>query len=99
MEELGLPKELCDSDLIQQIMPEPEMPIAQFINQASLRPPSEILDATDLIYRIHWADVDARLNNRETPGGLHAGIIYERHYTLNWLTWYAEDWDDITTDT
>lgn len=99
VEELGLPKELCDSDLIQQIMPEPEMPIAQFINQASLRPPSEILDATDLIYRIHWADVDARLNNRETPGGLYAGIIYERHYTLNWLTWYAKDWDDIITDT
>ncbi len=99
VETLDLPKELCDSQLIQQIMPDLETSTTYFVNQAYVRPPSEILDATDLIYRIHWADVDARLNNHETPGGLHTGIIYERHYTLNWLTWYAENWDDITTDT
>lgn len=97
--ELQLPKEMCDSTLIQEILPEPEESTAQFISQASLRPTTEILDATDLIYRIHWAEVDERLNNREPPGEFNPGIIYERHYALNWLTWYADDWDDITTDT
>jgi hypothetical protein len=98
-ERLELPKEMCDTQLIQQIMPAPESSCTEFINQATLRPPSEILDATDLIYRVHWAAVDARLNGKETPGGFHPGIIYERHYALNWLVWYADEWDDVTTDT
>jgi hypothetical protein len=98
-ERLDLPKEMCDTQLIQQIMPAPESSSTEFVNQAVLRPPPEILDATDLIYRIHWAVVDARLNGRETPGGFHPGIVYERHYALNWLVWYADEWDDITTDT
>lgn len=98
-ERLDLPKEVCDTQLIQQIMPAPESSCREFINQAALRPPSEILDATDLIYRVHWATADARLNGKETPGGFHPGIIYERHYALNWLVWYADEWDDVTTDT
>ncbi|MGH9942182.1 MAG: DUF4272 domain-containing protein [Pyrinomonadaceae bacterium] len=99
VEKLELPKELCDSEVVQQIMPDLGAPTGQFINQAMLRLPDEILDATDLIYRINWAVVDARLNERETPGEFHPGIVYERHYALNWLTWYADEWDDITTDT
>ena len=98
-ERLDLPKEMCDTQLIQQIMPAPESSCTEFINQAALRPPPEILDATDLIYRVHWAVVDARLNGRETPGGFHPGIVYERHYALNWLVWYADEWDDVATDT
>ena len=99
IEKLGLPKGLCDSQLIQKIMPALESSSVQFINQATLRSPAEILDATDLIYRIHWAVVDGHSNNQEIPGGFHPGIVYERHYALNWLTWYADEWDDITTDT
>ena len=98
-ERLALPKEVCDTQLIQEIMPAPDNSCAQFINQAALRSPSEILDAMDLIYRIHWAVVDARLNSRETAGGFHPGIVYERHYALNWLVWYADEWDDVATDT
>lgn len=99
VERLELPQDFCDSQLIQQIMPEPESSTALFIDQASLRPTSEILDATDLIYRIHWSVVDADLSKREVPKGFQPGVVYERHYALNWLTWYADDWDDITTDT
>jgi hypothetical protein len=99
IEKLELPEDVCDTQLIQEIMPEPESSCEEFINQAVLRSPTEILDATDLTYRIHWAAVDARLNNQEIPGEFDMGIIYERHYALNWLTWYAEGWDDITTDT
>lgn len=53
----------------------------------------------DLIYRIDWAIVDARLNNKEPPGGFDPGVVFERHYALNWLTRYSDDWDDVTTDT
>lgn len=71
-----------------------------FIRKAKLRSVSEILDEADLIYRYHWAVVDARVNGREAPSGLDAGVVMERHYALNWLIGYMDqDWDDISTDT
>ncbi len=71
-----------------------------FLKQASLRSQAEILDATDLIYRYHWAVVDARINDREAPAGLDGGVVMERHHALNWLMGYMDqEWDDISTDT
>ncbi|WP_371226111.1 DUF4272 domain-containing protein [Roseovarius sp. 2305UL8-3] len=68
--------------------------------EARLRPQSEILDQADLIYRLHWAVVAARVANQPAPEGLHPGIIYERHYALNWLYGYMGlDWDNMRTDT
>ncbi len=71
-----------------------------FLEKAALRSQREILDATDLIYRYHWAVVDARINNREAPAGLDGGVVMERHHALNWLIGYLnKDWDNISTDT
>lgn len=65
-----------------------------------LRNKSEVLDEADLIYRYHWAVVDARANGRPTPMAVDAGIVQERHHALNWLIRYEnQDWDDVTTDT
>lgn len=67
---------------------------------AKLRDQKAILDQADLIYRIHWAVVDARLNGQSTPGDLDGGVVLERHYALNWLIGYADQaWDDVSTDT
>jgi len=71
-----------------------------FRKHAKLRALKEILEQTDLIYRLDWACVDARINNRPAPGNLEPGVVYERHYSFNWLTNYMEQaWDDISTDT
>jgi hypothetical protein len=70
----------------------------RFIAEANLRPVAEILDATDLIYRYHWAVTDARINGRPAPAGLDPGVVMERHYALNWLVG-GEDWDDVATHT
>lgn len=72
-----------------------------FREEAELRPQSEILDAADLIYRYHWAVVDARVKGLETPAGLDGGVVMERHYALNWLIgcYPDQEWDDISTDT
>lgn len=71
-----------------------------FLKKATLRAQSEILDAADLIYRYHWAVVDARINGREAPAGLDGGVVQERHHALNWLIGYSDqEWDHITTDT
>ena len=72
----------------------------EFRRKVALRPMVQILDEADLIYRYHWAVTDARINRRPSPGQLNAGVVYERHYALNWLVRYMDqEWDDISTDT
>ena len=49
---------------------------------------------------MHWAVVDARLRGQDAPSQIEAGIVYERHYALNWLIGYfGQDWDNVKTDT
>jgi hypothetical protein len=65
----------------------------------TLRSKSEILDANDLYYRLDWACVDARLTKQEMTAA-HPGVVYERHYALNWLINYRnQPWDEVTCDT
>jgi len=98
VDKLDLPREQCNADRVHEVMPK-KGEVADFVNSAVLRPTSEILDETDKIYRIHWAVRDAQLNNKPIPADLNPSVVVERHYTLNWLTWYADEWDDVTTDT
>lgn len=98
VESLAPPKEVCDVGRAVKVMH--ERTAAQFVAQAKLRPMAEVLDATDAIYRMHWAVVEARVNGSPLPAGLHPGIVYERHYALNWLIGYMDQaWDDVSTDT
>ena len=73
---------------------------AEFIASAvGIRTTAELLDANDLYYRLDWACVDARINKR-TIAGLDPGVVFERHYALNWLINYGDqDWDDVSCDT
>jgi len=98
VKELGKPETVCEVG--QAVAFIKQRNAAQFIADARLRPLAEILDEADLIYRYHWAVVDARVNGTEVPAGVDPGVIYERHYALNWLIGYMDqEWDDITTDT
>lgn len=69
-----------------------------FTNNAINRTTSEILDFSDLTYRIHWATRNSELNNEKSVD-FNPSIVMERHYAINWVTYYAEEWDEITTDT
>jgi hypothetical protein len=98
IDKLERPDKICDVKLAISFLRENGRD--GFLKGANLRSQSEILDATDLIYRYHWAVVDARVNNRDAPAGLDGGIVMERHYALNWLMGYMDqEWDDISTDT
>ena len=95
---LEYPSAICDVaatvNFLQQRSKE------QFIDDSQLRPITEILDQADLIYRYHWAVVDARVNGKPSPSELDSSVVMERHYALNWLIGYMnQDWDNITTDT
>jgi hypothetical protein len=71
-----------------------------FVRDATLRPVEPILDALDLHYRLHWATTEARARKQPAPSGLEPGVVFERHYALNWLTGFqSADWDDVETPT
>ena len=99
IDKLELPRDQADGDIIEHILPKQGESTAKFINQATLRSKTELLDATDLIYRIHWAVVEAQEKKSPIPGNFDSDVVYERHYALNWLAYNAEDWDNIHTDT
>lgn len=97
-DDLGRPDQITDVPLLADTLRElgPEGLRAK----ARLRPQDQLLDAADLIYRYNWAFVSARLRGEDAPAGLDGGVVYERHYALNWLIGYmGQAWDDISTDT
>jgi hypothetical protein len=68
--------------------------------QPVARAGSEILDALDLHYRLHWASRQAILKKTPVPAGLNDGVLQERHHALNWLVRFEDrDWDDVDTPT
>jgi hypothetical protein len=98
VDELEKPTETCDVERAVAVLMDRSR--ERFIAEAKLRSPEEILDQADLIYRYHWAVVDARLNGKPVPAGLDPDVVMERHYALNWLIGYMDqEWDDVSTDT
>ena len=98
VDKLARPEDICDVPKAVTIMKEKTK--EQFISSAKLRTANEILDQADLIYRYHWAVVDARVNGKEPPANLDPSVVMERHYALNWLIGYMnQEWDDVSTDT
>jgi len=70
------------------------------LHAARMRPDSEILDALDLHYRLHWIVRQAQVQQQPAPAGLNADVLMERHHALNWLVLFeGNDWDDVDTPT
>jgi len=95
---LPYPSTICNvGEAVQSILGKSR---ADFDVSISLRDPEEIMDQLDAIYLMDWACVDARLKGEEPGGNLHPGVVYERHYALNWLTRYQDqEWDQVQTNT
>ncbi|NOS94520.1 MAG: DUF4272 domain-containing protein [Cyclobacteriaceae bacterium] len=99
VQKLELPQEQVEINEILTRLPQFLTSPKKFIENAMLRPTSEILDASDLIYRLHWAAREADLKKQPMPASLNLSIMMERHYAINWVTFYGDEWDDILTDT
>jgi hypothetical protein len=98
IDSLRYPDQMCDVASDVKIIH--DLTEGQFRSKAKLRTKSEILDQADLILRFHWACVNARIANETAPGELDPSVVYERHYSLNWLMNYLDqEWDKVTTDT
>lgn len=98
VEKIEKPIAICDVRRAIRIMK--ERSAEQFLAEAKLRSPTDILDQVDRIYRYHWAVTEARIHGKPAPAGLEPGVTLERHYALNWLIGYMDqEWDDVSTDT
>jgi hypothetical protein len=98
IKELAYPDQLCN--VAQDVKIIHDLTEEEFRSKAKLRSKKEILDQADLILRLDWACVDARVNNKPAPGKMDKGVVYERHYALNWLiNFMNQEWDKVTTDT
>ena len=96
--ELTLPTHVCDIPLVAKVIK--KRTFAELLADARPKQFTEVLDEADLIYRLHWALVDARLEDKEAPADLASSVVYERRYALNWLISYMnEDWDNVPMDT
>ncbi len=66
----------------------------------ALRTGSEILDALDLTYRLHWHLRQQRLKKRPDTPGVDVDVVMERHHALNWLVRFQHaGWDKVDTPT
>ena len=98
MEDLKYPSEICDVQAIVGKIFNPSR--EEFEKSVNLRSTSEILDELDKTYRMNWACVDARVKGEEVSGDINPSVVYERHYSLNWLTNHDnQEWDDVLTST
>ncbi|TKD58973.1 DUF4272 domain-containing protein [Flavobacterium sp. ASW18X] len=102
VEELGDANQLADLNKIPQeaypIVPK-RHPDTFVQKHTTVRSAKEILDQNDLYYRLNWACVDARINNK-TISEVNPSLCYERQYALNWLITYMDlGWDDVSCDT
>ncbi len=95
---LPQPTALCDVPLVaQRALDQAQAPARTL---PTLRPLPELLDALDLHLRLHWAVRQAGHTQQAPPAGLVPGVVYERHYALNWLLHFEDaDWDEVDTPT
>ena len=114
IEDLDWPSGMCDVPKLVEIL-KPHESNPTFIADAKLRSKAEILDAQDLIMRIHWSIRDAWLNHGGIiPEDLDwsqdynavsvtvspvGGVVEQRHYTLNWLVNFLKPKDWDHVDT
>ena len=91
---LDLPFEEADINHLLDTLPEFFSDPYEFIQEAELRPTSEILDMSDFLYRLHSSILEIDEEKLESLR-INFNIVYERHYAINWLTYFAEGWDEI----
>lgn len=67
-----------------------------------MRSADEIFDAADLLLRMDWACVEARMmNDPALQGDLLPDVVVEQHKGANWLisAYGAEEWDSVAPNT
>ena len=99
LEEWNYPDDICDVGKIVRNLKKFSS-VEDICSNTTMRSKKEILDKADLIYRMDWAAVDARIHGMEGPAQLQHGVVQERHRTLNWMIYFDDaEWDYVTAPT
>jgi hypothetical protein len=99
--ELTLPAQESSVESFMHLFPQHGEDLQQLDRAIVLRSKSEILDWSDLLYRLHWAVRDSYVNDSPPPLAIRGGVVQEWHRAVNWMTKYdqEDDWDAVGTDT
>lgn len=99
-DDLFWPDRICDVPASVRIIGEYQT-MQELLAAAKLRPREELLQQADLIFRLHWACVDAQVMKMPPPQGVDAGVVMERHRSLFWLAGCDNmcPWDDVDLST
>ena len=93
VERLEFPNDTIDCDYAINVVSSCET-FAAFMQTVKRRDIEDILDQADLIYRYHWACVNARINQLALPANLIESVVSERRAGLDWLIRIDADWDN-----
>lgn len=91
VKELDFPKDICDCDFVMKTFS------GDFSERVKMRGTDEILQALDLIYRYHWACVNARVHGTKSAG-LDEEVVMERRGGLEWLCCKGAENDDLSDE-
>ena len=91
VKELDFPKDICDCNFVMKTFS------GDFSERVKMRGTDEILQALDLIYRYHWACVNARVNGSKSAG-LDEEVVMERRGGLEWLCCKGDENDNLTDE-
>lgn len=100
LKELPFPDHICDVPMTVRVLNRFGS-MEELLEHTSPLPGKELLDMADLIFRLDWACVDARVNGLPSPAGMNEGVTVERHKSLNWLIGFDDSapWDEVDTPT
>jgi len=92
VKELDFPKDICDCKFVIDTFIG-----GDFSGRVKMRGTDEILQALDLIYRYHWACVNARVNGSKRAG-LDEEVVMERRGGLEWLCCKGAENDNLSDE-
>ncbi len=93
---------LTTERLLRQFRHLEQVHSATALQQAvKLRRKSQIMDWSDLLYRLHWAVRHAALTGKPAPGNIDQVMVKEWHRAVNWMCRYDDEdnWDKVSTET
>jgi hypothetical protein len=98
---IDIPTAHSSVESFMDIFPQPGEDLARLQSAVSPKSVTEILDWSDLLYRLHWAVRDDHLNGVKPSHLVVPGVVQEWHRSVNWMTRYSDedDWDHVGTDT
>jgi len=85
--------EVNTSDVIERLPAFMQSP-SDFINTTTMRSVSEILDQSDLVFRLNWAARQAQLDGSDDIP-FNTSVAYERYFAINWVTCMRAQWDEM----